>query len=484
MARSSHFNNSIVERLVHYERDQFIRSVRNRETELLQLASTSCDKGPSSFFQAPAVGDYFTQGSYNLCFFIQFSDLQRCVLRIPLRPCLGYCPGRKIKSEVATMRENANSDPLSTFVILDYVDGTMLSSTQMEKLNSQEREQLYTSLADIYIQLRRLEFPSIGRLEQTQTSNGFQVGQKAATIDINMQQLEGLNPFAVQDAYSDDHGCMQSATSYANMLLDIGYNAFFKSRNAVEVGMGRDAVYHHYLFYQHAKQWIDPTLDNGPFVLVHGDLHPSNLMVNDKMRIIGVLDWEWSRVVPVQFFVPPLWISGRTTVELAGHNTWQLFLIKPFKEFLSVTESRELDVYGNTMLSREWAERSMRAEPLVANALENWTDMDWFAYRYLSRGDKEAAKESIKTFIDEDPLRRLVAEMKEQDASAYHKEFAKVMDTGIPQKKQPVLLIFLGQLSRVLHAGPNTAIIACVAVPIVLSLIWRRPWSSPSPQVF
>lgn len=104
MARSSHFNNGIVERLVHYERDQFIRSVRNGETELLQLVSTSCDKGPSSFFPAPAVGDYFTRGSYNLCFFIQFSDLQRCVLRIPLRPCLGYCPGRKIKSEVATMR--------------------------------------------------------------------------------------------------------------------------------------------------------------------------------------------------------------------------------------------------------------------------------------------------------------------------------------------------------------------------------------------
>ncbi|EFY96149.2 Protein kinase-like protein [Metarhizium robertsii ARSEF 23] len=343
----------------------------------------------------------------------------------------------------------------------------MLSSTQMEKLNSQEREQLYTSLADIYIQLRRLEFHSIGRLEQTQTLTGFQVGQKAATIDINMQQLEGLDPFAVQDAHSDDRGCMQSATAYANMLLDIGYNAFFKSRNAVE----------------HAKQWIDPTLDNGPFVLVHGDLHPSNLMVNDKMRIIGVLDWEWSRVVPVQFFVPPLWISGRTTVELAGHNTWQLFLITSFKEFLSVTESRELYMFGNTLLSREWAERSTRAEPLVANALENWTDLDWFAYRYLSRADKEAAKESIKTFIDEDPLRRLVAEMKERDASAYHKEFAKVMDTGIPPKKQPVLLIFLGQLSRVLHAGPNTAIIACVGVPIMLSLIWRRPWSSPSRPV-
>jgi aminoglycoside phosphotransferase (APT) family kinase protein len=44
----------------------------------------------------------------------------------------------------------------------------------------------------------------------------------------------------------------------------------------------------------------------GPFVLVHGDLELFNLLVDDNMDIIAVLDWEWSRVVPRQFFIPPL----------------------------------------------------------------------------------------------------------------------------------------------------------------------------------
>ncbi|EFY91559.1 hypothetical protein J3459_014636 [Metarhizium acridum] len=496
MAKPSHFNDAIVEQSVHCERDRFIQRLRKREAELLQLASSSCNKTSASFFQPPAHSNYFVRGSYNLCFFIQFSDLQKCVLRIPLRPCLTSCPGRKVQSEVATMRclaENTtipvpkvlaystddNSDPFSTFIILDYIDGCRLSSAQMDSLCAQEREELYKSLADMYIQLRRLEFSSIGRLEQS--PNGFEVRQKTASIDMNMQQLEGLDPFTIQNTYHDKHGYLRSANAYANMLLDIGYNAFFKSRHAIEIGMGRDAIYHHYLFYQHAKRWVNPALDGGPFVLVHGDLHPSNLIVNEKMSIIGVLDWEWSRVVPVQFFVPPLWLTGRNTVELAGHNTWQLFLIKAFNEFLSILESRERDMYGNPLLSQEWAEQSMHAEPLIANALENWTDIDWFAFRYLSRADEDATKEAIQAFIDEDPLRRLVAEMKEKDECAYSKELAAVMDAAGSRGKQSALLTLLGQISNVPRASPNASIVAFgVTVSIILSLLWRRPWPSPN----
>jgi RIO-like serine/threonine protein kinase len=36
--------------------------------------------------------------------------------------------------------------------------------------------------------------------------------------------------------------------------------------------------------------------------LVHGNLNPYNLMVNEKIDIVALLDREWSRVVPPQFF--------------------------------------------------------------------------------------------------------------------------------------------------------------------------------------
>jgi hypothetical protein len=42
-----------------------------------------------------------------------------------------------------------------------------------------------------------------------------------------------------------------------------------------------------------------------------------NLILNETMEIIGVLDWEWSRVVLLQFFIPPLWLGGSTPYNLS-----------------------------------------------------------------------------------------------------------------------------------------------------------------------
>ena len=41
---------------------------------------------------------------------------------------------------------------------------------------------------------------------------------------------------------------------------------------------------------------MNPDLDQGKFVLVHGDLRPSNLIVNENMTIDAVLDGEFEGV--------------------------------------------------------------------------------------------------------------------------------------------------------------------------------------------
>ncbi len=47
-------------------------------------------------------------------------------------------------------------------------------------------------------------------------------------------------------------------------------------------------------FARFATHWVDPLLDRGPFVLVHGDFELYNLLLNDRIEVILVLDWEWS----------------------------------------------------------------------------------------------------------------------------------------------------------------------------------------------
>ncbi|XWW93036.1 hypothetical protein V2A60_000964 [Cordyceps javanica] len=183
---------------------------------------------------------------------------------------------------------DSTADPLSTFMLLECIDGERLSPPESYDLSSGKRVELYKSLADVYVQLRRQEFPSIGRL--TKGVRGACVGEKTAFIQMNMMQLEGLDPIDIQNSHHDDSGLLKSANTYIKMILSIGYNAFLKSRNAITIEMGLETLYNHFLFTKHAQDWVEPGLDEGPFVLFHGDLHLSNIILDDECRLVGLLD--------------------------------------------------------------------------------------------------------------------------------------------------------------------------------------------------
>lgn len=145
-------------------------------------------------------------------------------------------------------------------------------------------------------------------------------------MDVNGLQVQGLNTFITQSSYHGEGHVLTSANVYINMRLQICWNAFVKSQS-VERDMSANVLYHHFLFHEHTRKWTDPALDQGPFVLVHGDLGPHNLIVDDGMKVTAVIDWEWSRVVPVQFFAPPLWLTCRDTVSLSAPSSCKLYMM-------------------------------------------------------------------------------------------------------------------------------------------------------------
>lgn len=172
-----------------------------------------------------------------------------------------------------------SSEPLSSFVILENIDTDKLTYKQLEALSDDQRQRFYTSLADIYIQLRRLEFPSIGCLALG--PDGIKVQKKTSTIDINMQELEGLQPSKIRNLFYSTEGVLRSANDYVAMLLEISDNAFVRSRNrSLDQEHGEDARYHNHMFRQYVQGWMDCHLDQGPFVVVHGDFELFSLMVN------------------------------------------------------------------------------------------------------------------------------------------------------------------------------------------------------------
>ncbi|KAL1863168.1 hypothetical protein VTK73DRAFT_6360 [Phialemonium thermophilum] len=429
----------IVQSRIHRERNQFIASIRKED--ILRLIESLQDGCGAEFFSPPV------RGSYNVCFFVELKNgkgaVDKFVVRVPLAPCLGYGAKEKLESEIATMRLLAektsipipkvhaysfsdDSGPLSSYMILQYVEGRRLSYAQLRTLTEQQQNCLYTSLADIHVQLRRLEFPSIGRLEHS--PDGFHVRKPVTTIDINMQQLEGLNPYKIRDKYYDHSASFLTSTAkYVEMLLQIASNAFTEGRSSVfDEDEGADALYHLHLFRLFAEKWMDRD-DHGPFVLAHGDFEPFNLIVDDDMNVISVLDWEWSRVVPRQFFGPPLWLGIPDTTKLAYEFVYEDYL-KKFDKLLAKFRAREMETYGDDVLYQEWSKGKEDSGFLVANALENWTDMDWFANRYVNRKWFRGIDldERVQAFMEEDPARKALIARKAAEGLAYEAEVERL----------------------------------------------------------
>lgn len=378
--------------------------------------------------------------------------------KIPVPKIFGYCV-------------DDSTDPLATFLILEFINGEQLSLAKMTDLASEKRKNLFGSLADIYLQLRRLEFPSIGRLEGS--ASNPRIG-KTATISMNMLQLEGLDSFGLRDRFLNEHGKLESATSYTNMLLAIGYDAFLKSPYTAPTGMGLTMSRNHQLFIQHVGKWVDTDRDKGPFVLVHGDLHISNLVIDDDARIISVLDWEWSSVVPVQYFTPPLWLNGRDSVQLASPTSWKLFLKRAFKDFLAIVESREIELYGNCQLHSEWSQAVENAEPLVANALLNWTDVDWLVERSMNckqvpSDDEQAA------LVKENPTHGLLAEIKELDYDRYRQALQHLEAKKATEAEQAGVWNLMKRTCDVRQNASTVIILGCsVAACVIIAAVWRR----------
>ncbi|KAL5322589.1 hypothetical protein ACEPPN_010562 [Leptodophora sp. 'Broadleaf-Isolate-01'] len=421
--------NKIAEHRVHEARDRFIKSIK--EDDIRRLASSYHNDDPCTFFKPP------TRGSYNICFFVKFHSpsTQRTshdateqadesgsswVVRVPLDPYLSIPAYEKLETEVTVMQLIASKTTIpipklhayslahekgvygiASFIIMEYIEDRTLNN------------------------LRRLESPAIGRLAPCPDKGRIMVRKRPMSNHINLQEVEGLQPLCIMADYGGETGVLTSANDYISMLLRIAWNAFEKGRkNVYDEFDGRDSLYHLDQFSQFVKtKWLNPTLDNGPFVLSHGDLEMYNLLVNENLDILAVLDWEWSCVIPLQLFMPPTWITNRPITTLS----WGIFYddyITDLNDFRAVIKDRELRMYGEELLSRDWASVHTDGGILIGSALENWADVDYVAGRYLDKflHLRKDLQGRIKQFMEENPSYEYLIARKVADCMEYRAE--------------------------------------------------------------
>jgi hypothetical protein len=87
------------------------------------------------------------------------------------------------------------------------------------------------------------------------------------------------------------------------------------------------------------------------------DVIIGNVLFDNDYKLVGVLDWEWSRVVPVQLMMPPIWLT-------AANMNLVLLMPESYNKQVgylrAAIHERERELGLLPLLSTEWA------------ALETW----------------------------------------------------------------------------------------------------------------
>ncbi|KAG5802077.1 hypothetical protein H9Q74_014406 [Fusarium xylarioides] len=156
------------------QKDDFIESI-DKEA-ICRLASKQ--KGG-----LPCHVQSWSNGSFNVCFVVAFSDGCTRVVRVPLEPVV-YDVWDKVCSEVSTMlyiqdrttipiprvyaygrcRLKHDDSSLQAFIIMDYIDGNPLDKAILHKAPTEARRRLLGEIVDVFAQLRGLEFSQGGSL--------------------------------------------------------------------------------------------------------------------------------------------------------------------------------------------------------------------------------------------------------------------------------------------------------------------------------
>lgn len=310
---------------------------------------------------------------------------------------------------------------IPSFVILEYVEGTPLSDVRIQGLSPEKQATLYQGLADIYLQLRRLTFSELGVLALSENGE-VDVLQGPVSVEFNLQQLAGLQPSSVREVRGPK-GTLHTATEYVSLLLAMAWNIFYSSP---AVTQDRDDAEHvlYYLFQfdrfvRHV--WLDKTLDEEPFVLCHGDLVDRNIIVDDDMNIVGVLGWEWSRVVPLQLFNPPLWLVSNSPELLAERQFYQ-YHVEELSKFMTILREREQDQFDETQLADEWSNIHINGGLLVAEALEKM-DIEiifYFGCRFCD--NSQIPVDLVRRFMEDCPPRYDIVNNKVREGEMYDRQ--------------------------------------------------------------
>ncbi|XWW95680.1 hypothetical protein V2A60_003647 [Cordyceps javanica] len=131
------------------------------------------------------------------------------------------------------------------------------------------------------------------------------------------------------------------------------------------------------------------------FRLYSEDLRPSNVLIDENLRVVGVIDWEFAYAAPAQFSLDPPWWLLLKSPEYwpGGYVPWMEAYEPRLNTFLSVLEDEEKKMFHtggsisaypspvplSQQMRRRWDDRSW----LINYAAKNSWVFDFIFWRFI-----------------------------------------------------------------------------------------------------
>lgn len=312
-----------------------------------------------------------------------------------------------------------NPTHLGPFIIMEYIDHDRTLSDALNdpqrkageshvldaNISEQKLEFLYQQMADIVLQLSTLSFSQIGSMLQNQDGT-FSVSGRPLIQNMNsLIEFAGVNPSLLPSkqygsslewyaAMADMH-LAQIAFQHNDAVLDeddvrdkyVARQLFRRLASTGKLALGFNSEQQHQQ-QQHYHESV--------FRLFSEDLRPSNVLVDQDSRVVGVIDWEFAYAAPVQFSIDPPWWLLLTSPEYwpGGYDSWMAAYEPRLDTFLRVLERAEkereteqglLCPKNDTRLplSQEMRKSWSSKNWMISYAARNSWTFDFIFWRYL-----------------------------------------------------------------------------------------------------
>ncbi|KAI1429747.1 phosphotransferase family protein [Xylaria sp. FL1777] len=358
------------------------------------------------------------RGGYNVVYRLEYKDGSSVVMRIPIKGIVPF-PDEKVRYEVATMRYVAASTTipvphvyhygtaaenplgLGPFIIMDYIEHHQNMSRELldpkrpanerpvldPDIGEEKLEFLYSQVANILLQLSSLKFPRIGSLIENE--DGISTSVEGRPLIMNMIDLV-VHTNAPASTLPSQTQTYASADEWYRALADMHMTQLaFQHNDAVEdEADARDKYVARQLFRKLAAEGrlvSEPEESNGGFALFSEDFRPANMLLDEDLRVVGVIDWEFAYAAPAQFSSDPPWwlLLEEPESWTGGHPVWMEAYEPRLRTFLRVLEAEE-----KKMAAADIAEKVGRVSladdggktevpPLSRRMRESWEKRTW-----------------------------------------------------------------------------------------------------------